>query len=421
VPKWGSMRSQSGLALLVLVLTVAALALISMHSSVGKTELISADDRALLNPLNMMKQIAAINKWTDPEQQTAARVPKRAVLEAQVAARQQASRDKATLVAEAHTEAREGRHASKASTEFADKKVGNYEKQAQTLTEKSEEDSVTASELATKAQELDAEAKKQEQLSRSASAKGEHLIHKATIKSQQLKKQATVEDSEASHLVVYAKKLAQKMVKEEALDEMKKWMKANAATAASNRAERPVLRASRVRHAHRALAAAHAHAKVRTKVPLTALHARRSVRMAPKALTEGDKIRNEFGMWRTSQLTTYAHDHDLYTKTQYCNSRATAHSPSISELQRAFGTDWQDVPPRVASLAAVNGCMEALGLRARHSTAANLWEHGALKGKADAVRECAHGNNKACAQIADSPEAMLELKHMIPKQSAMKA
>jgi len=149
------MRSQSGLALLVLVLTVAALALISMHSSVGKMELISADDRALLNPLNMMKQIAAINKWTDPEQQ-AARVPKRAVLEAQVAARQQASRDKATLVAEAQTEAREGRHASKA-TEFADKKVGNYEKQAQTLTEKSEEDSVTASELAAKAQELDAE------------------------------------------------------------------------------------------------------------------------------------------------------------------------------------------------------------------------------------------------------------------------
>ena len=149
------MRSQSGLALLVLVLTVAALALISMHSSVGKTELIN--DRALLNPLNMMKQIAAINKWTDPEQQTAAQVPKRAVLEAQVAARQQASRDKATLVAEAHTEAREGRHASKASTEFADKKVGNYEKQAQTLTEQSEEDSVTASELATKAQELDAE------------------------------------------------------------------------------------------------------------------------------------------------------------------------------------------------------------------------------------------------------------------------
>jgi len=254
------------------------------------------------------------------------------------------------------------------------------------------------------------QAKKQEQLSRSASAKGEHLIHKATIKSQQLKKQATVEDSEASHLVVYAKKLAQKMVKEEALDEMKKWMKANAATAASNRAERPVLRASRVRHAHRALAAAHAHAKVRTKVPLTALHARRSVRMAPKALTEGDKIRNEFGMWRTSQLTTYAHDHDLYTKTQYCNSRATAHSPSISELQRAFGTDWQDVPPRVASLAAVNGCMEALGLRARHSTAANLWEHGALKGKADAVRECAHGNNKVrdCCMlfvVATSPSS----------------
>jgi len=142
-----------------------------------------------------------------------------------------------------------------------------------------------------------------------------------------------------------------------------------------------------------------------------------AVKPPPKPLTEGDTIRNEFGKWRKSQLTTYAQEHDLYTKTQYCNSRATAHSPSISELQRAFGSDWQDVPPRVASLAAVNGCMEALGLRARQSTPKSLWKHGALKGKADAVRECAHGNNKACVQIADSPDAMKELKHMIPKQA----
>ena len=82
---------------------VTTVILVSIHSWAGQVELVSSDDRALLNPLAMMKQLAAINKWTGP-QQTQQQVPKRAVLEAQVAARQQAARDNVSLVAETHKE-----------------------------------------------------------------------------------------------------------------------------------------------------------------------------------------------------------------------------------------------------------------------------------------------------------------------------
>jgi len=124
-----------------------------MHSWAGQVELVISDDRALLNPLAMMKQLAAINKWTGP-QQTQQRVPKRAVLEAQVAARQQDARDKVSLVAEAHKEAREGRHAPAPAAAFSDKRVSHYEEQAQTLAVKSKEDIEMALELTAKAQEL---------------------------------------------------------------------------------------------------------------------------------------------------------------------------------------------------------------------------------------------------------------------------
>ena len=96
-----------GTRLRPLVLAVLALAgvttVILMHSCAGQVELVSSDDRALLNPLAMMKQLAAINKWTGP-QQTQQQIPKRAVLEAQMAARQQAARDKVSLGAETHKE-----------------------------------------------------------------------------------------------------------------------------------------------------------------------------------------------------------------------------------------------------------------------------------------------------------------------------
>jgi len=136
----------AGAVLLVLALaTVTTVTLVSMHSWVGQVELVISDDRALLNPLAMMKQLAAINKWTGP-QQTQQRVPKRAVLEAQVA-RQQAARDKVSLVAEAHKEAREGWHAPAPTAAFSDKRVSHYEEQAQTLAVKSKEDIEMALEL----------------------------------------------------------------------------------------------------------------------------------------------------------------------------------------------------------------------------------------------------------------------------------
>jgi len=76
------------LVLVVLALAaVTTVTLVRMHSWAGQVELVSWDDRALLNPLAMMKQRAAINKWTEL-QQTQQRVPKRAVLESQVAAQQ---------------------------------------------------------------------------------------------------------------------------------------------------------------------------------------------------------------------------------------------------------------------------------------------------------------------------------------------
>ena len=403
-------RQGAGPAALVLALAACVgVALVGTARLGGagepRRELISAGDRAMLNPLAMMKQLAAINKWEQPRGERP--IPKRAVLEAQVAARQQAARDKATLEAEAHTEAREGRHAAPepakgAAAPFADAKVGTYEKQAKVLAAKSKQDSETASELAAKAQVLAAEAKKQEQWAKHANAKGETLIRTADTQSRKLKQQAHVEDKEASHLVVFAKKLAQRMVKQEALDEMKKWMAANAAKRAAM-PRRPENRhaehkASSVRRGHRALHAAHPGAGALHRQPKAALRARRAARPAPRPTTEGGKIRDEFQEWRAAKLKTYATEHDLYTKTQFCNSRATAHSPSLAELQQAFGADWQDVPPRVASLAAVDGCMQALGLRAKDaSTPPDVWDKGPLQGKAAEVRGCAHGDNQVRA------------------------
>ena len=75
------------------------------------------------------------------------------------------------------------------------------------------------------------------------------------------------------------------------------------------------------------------------------------------------------------------------------------------------------VPPRVASLAALNGCMQALGLEGqRGSGGADVWETGALKGKASEVRACAGGSQQACLAIAASPAALLELKHLLPSR-----
>jgi len=142
------------LVLVVLALaTVTTVTLVSMHSWAGQVELVISDDHVLVNLLAMMKQLAAINKSTGP-QQAQQRVPKRAVLEAQVAARQQAARDKVSFVAEAHKEAREGRHAPAPAAAFSDKRVSHYEEQAQTLAVKSKEDIEMALELTAKAQEL---------------------------------------------------------------------------------------------------------------------------------------------------------------------------------------------------------------------------------------------------------------------------
>lgn len=223
--------------------------------------------------------------------------------------------------------------------------------------------------------------------------------------------------------------MAQRMVKKEALDEMKKWMAAHDAQNTGQRRHesgKQLLHGANKLRGRRntAVLKRQAHARGQAKVPLTALTARRTeplrgrsaARSAPEHETEGDHIRSEFKQWRTSQLKAYATEHDLYTKSQFCNSRATAHSPSMAELERAFGPDWQSVPPRVASLAAVNGCMEALGLRARAAsrTHVSLWNTGALKGKANDVVACAHGDNKACEVIAHSPGALRGLKHLIP-------
>ena len=415
-------RQVPGVVVLVLVLAVAAVvALASLRAATGlRGELISvisADDRALLNPLNMMKMVANVNKATLPgsiyhfpakianilpsansdEQQ----VPKRAILEAQVAARQQAIRDKATLVKEAHTESVEGRHTPGATPKISiqnvvNQKVENYDKQAGVLTVQSKEDSQTASVLAAQAQELAAEAKKEDQMAIDASTRGKQLIQQASEKSKRLKEQAKIEAEQATHLVVYAKKLAQRMVKEEALDEMKKWMASSAAKqskiANRNKSDRHAERAERQRNAQK-------QSRARARLPLTALRSRMVAKPAHMP-TDGDKIRNEFAEWSTSKLKTYAKDHDLFTKTQFCNSRAVAHNPSFTELRRAFGPDWRDVPPRVASLAAVNSCMEALGLRARQSRPANMWDHGPLKGEADNVRECALGVSKVLSPLA---------------------
>lgn len=184
------------------------------------------------------------------------------------------------------------------------------------------------------------------------------------------------------------------------MDEIKKWMAANASKRVAKprrpRNQRAEHKFLRVQRGHRALQAAHMPAGTRRRQPTTALR-ERAVRPAPKPATEGRKIRDEFKSWREERLKTYAAEHDLYTKTQFCNSRATAHSPSIAELQRAFGADWQDVPPRVASLAAVDGCMQALGLRAKDASTPDVWHEGPLKGKAAEVRSCAHGDSQVCA------------------------
>jgi hypothetical protein len=181
---------------------------------------------------------------------------------------------------------------------------------------------------------------------------------------------------------------------------MKKWMASSAAKQAKiakrNKSDRHAERAgSRMMRKRSSLKQSGS----RARLPLTALRSRMVAKPAHTP-TDGDKIRNEFAEWSTSKLKTYAKEHDLFTKTQFCNSRSVAHNPTFTELQRAFGPDWRDVPPRVASLAAVNSCMEALGLRARQSRPADIWDHGPLKGEADNVRECALGVSKVLSPFA---------------------
>jgi len=291
-------------------------------------------------------------------------------------------------------------------------------------------------------------------------------------KSRQLVKKAARESSEAKKLVRYAQGVAQRIIAERAMDAMKGWLaKHKEAVARSKHSTHRAMLAGgakasdgqllkgelgRVRsdaarlessgelgkRAFSVLAgdlkaaqevgekiAAEHHAKsaAETKpavAPKPAPAPKPAAPRAVKAEAPEAKIRREYDAWRKTQVHDYVDSHNLFSASEFCNSRDNTDHPTVSELVKLFGPQWHSMTlrdPEVASLAAVTPCLAALGAAPASGIAPKAaydaaWSHGALKGKEDAVRKCAGGDTGACAAIAKDPVALRALKHLIPKK-----
>ena len=209
-------------------------------------------------------------------------LPKRAVLEAQVLARQEAGRDQETLAAGPQT--RGARRAASSA-------------RARQLAARSEADSARASSLAAEAAKQGEEAIRQETLSRSADARGEQLMQKAKGRSEGLHRQAAVEDKEASSLLSYAKQVAQRMVKREALDEIKHLIEHRghrAKAASSERSHAPPQGAKVQQPAPRRTRPSSR--RTRKVAPAAA------ARPHPRPISEAEALRREFARWHRQQV-----------------------------------------------------------------------------------------------------------------------
>ena len=209
-------------------------------------------------------------------------LPKRAVLEAQVLARQEAGRDQETLAAGPQT--RGARRAASSA-------------RARQLAARSEADSARASSLAAEAAKQGEEAIRQETLSRSADARGEQLMQKAKGRSEGLHRQAAVEDKEASSLLSYAKQVAQRMVKREALDEIKHLIEHRghrAKAASSERSHAPPQGAKVQQPARRRTRPSWR--RTRKVAPAAA------ARPHPRPISEAEALRREFARWHRQQV-----------------------------------------------------------------------------------------------------------------------
>jgi hypothetical protein len=137
--------------------------------------------------------------------------------------------------------------------------------------------------------------------------------------------------------------------------------------------------------------------------------------------TQDERIRQEYEAWRKSEVHDYAKEHNLFSANEFCNSRQNADHPTVGEMIKLFGDQWRTMAlsnPEVATLAAVSPCLSALGVEtpgvATKSVYAQAWKKGPLAGKEGAVKKCAGGDRKACVEIAKDPEALRELKTLIP-------
>ena len=137
--------------------------------------------------------------------------------------------------------------------------------------------------------------------------------------------------------------------------------------------------------------------------------------------TQDERIRQEYEAWRKSEVHDYAKEHNLFSANEFCNSRQNADHPTVGEMIKLFGDQWRTMAlsnPEVATLAAVSPCLSALGVEtpgvATKSVYAQAWKKGPLAGKEGAVKKCAGGDRKACVEIAKDPEALRELKALIP-------
>eukprot|EP00961_Rhodomonas_salina_P202515 2731503-Rhodomonas_salina.1 len=230
-----------------------------------------------------------------------------------------------------------------------------------------------------------------------AEAKAMQQMERANARSQ--RQAAHKDEKKATKLVGFAKKLAQKIVAREAVDEMRQWLQAHPPAPPKPKAkvaQKPAAPAKR-------------------KVVQAAAPAPKPA--APK--TEEQIMKEDFRSWQSKKLRGYARENSMFTAQEFCNSRTVTAHPSVKDLKASFGDDWRNVAarhPRVASMAAVTSCLQSLGLADSRlqPVPRKAWTEGALKGKEGAVTLCAAGDEDACSELAKDKTALAGLKNLLP-------
>ncbi|EKX47878.1 hypothetical protein GUITHDRAFT_162612 [Guillardia theta CCMP2712] len=257
------------------------------------------------------------------------------------------------------------------------------------------------------------------------------------LESQSLLNRAQEEDQQANELVLHAKSLAQMILRKQAMVKIRKWIAAKQKAELKKSLQRTATKETKkiqIEHATSVGKARRSHAehkkaittrleqhfkpptveKARAKTTMVdavhAHHAREQQLSRDFSLPIPD-YKKEYKQWEFSKLRRYAREHDMFTRSDFCNSDSVIRSVSRTQLKQFFGKSWQSVPYDLHSLAAITTCLKQLGLEASKD---GEFAHGSLRGKSSTIVDCANGNEKACSKLASDPQAMSEMKKLLP-------